>query len=431
MNLRTIIAFQFGDAEGIRETAHSRGALWTGAALTLITSIARNYDQTWILETPFWLFGNLLFSLVSSGLIFLLIYRLFIKRRIPLAIAPRSARLQYRSFLGMFWMTAPIAWLYAIPVERWFDSYTAAQCNIALLAVVSLWRVLLLARVISVTTGVGYAWTLLWTAFAASLEVLVVMFVSGFSDLGDSILRGMSGMRNSPEEDLLMGALGLVFQGAILVWFVSGMIALCRRDTETARPFPDVVPSRVPWFGLVVMAVAWSLIAIGPQRRLRNNFTHDGLVRNGDYEAAARYLNERSPKDFSHYKRLAPDPYAMEVWEHLSGVLDKLSKDDPEWVRKHYLYHMDATLSHRIYYSMQHRLAAYNSIVQAALRLPEGADLIERRRSELEEIQSKLKSFKLHVIDGEEKPDEQQKAQWASLVEGLDALISPAADETR
>lgn len=428
MNLSTIIAFQWGRAEAIRETSRSGGALWTGAALCLVTSIARNYDQTWILETPFWLFGNLLFSLVSSGLIFLLIYRLFIRRRIPKAIEPRSAWLQYRSFLGTFWMTAPIAWLYAIPVERWFDSYTAAQCNIALLAVVSFWRVLLLARVVSVTTGIDYPWTLLWTAFAASLEVLVVMFVSGFSDLGDSILRGMSGMRNSPEEDLLMGALGVVFWGALIVWFVSGMIALCRRNTQTARPFPKVVPSRVPWFGLVVMALAWSLIAIGPQRRLQNNFIHDRLVRAGDYEAAAGYLKSRQPGDFSHYKRFAPDPYASEVWEHLSGPLNLLAADDPKWVRQHYLYHMNAALSHMVHFSLQ-SFSLYDSIVQAALRLPEGAELVERRRTELKTLQSDMKLFKKYVVD--ETGDERLKAQWASFEEGLNALIGPANDEAR
>ena len=126
MNLRTIIQFQFGGADAIRETARSSGALWTGAALCLLTSIARNYDQTWILATPFWLIGNLLFSLVSSWVIFTLIYSGFVERRIPMAFLHVPFTPQYRSFLGMFWMTAPIAWLYAIPVERWLDSYSAA-----------------------------------------------------------------------------------------------------------------------------------------------------------------------------------------------------------------------------------------------------------------------------------------------------------------
>ena len=70
MTAGQILRFQFGRRDAIASAARGSGTLWTGAGLTLTAAIARNYDQTWIGETPLWLFGNLLFSLISSFLIF-------------------------------------------------------------------------------------------------------------------------------------------------------------------------------------------------------------------------------------------------------------------------------------------------------------------------------------------------------------------------
>ena len=82
-------------------------------------------------------------------------------------------------FMGLFWMTAPVAWLYALPVERFCDAMTAAKVNLILLAVVSLWRVLLIARVVQCLTGARYFAVLLWVLFAAAVEILVVILFGG------------------------------------------------------------------------------------------------------------------------------------------------------------------------------------------------------------------------------------------------------------
>ena len=57
----------------------------------------------------------------------------------------------YRTFLTFYWMTAPLAWLYAVPVERFLDPGLGnARPTSSLLAIVSVWRVLLITRAISV-----------------------------------------------------------------------------------------------------------------------------------------------------------------------------------------------------------------------------------------------------------------------------------------
>ena len=348
MNLRTILAFQFGNRGAIEKAANSSAAMWTGLILTLTVSIARNYDQTWILDSPMWLFGNVLFSLISSSLIFALIYGIFITKRFPHNNKTPNFAQQYRSFLGLFWMTAPIAWLYAIPVERWFDSYLAAQCNLALLGIVSLWRVLLLARVLSVVTRTRYARTLLWTLLVASTEIVAVMFIGLFTNTNRHIMEGMSGMRNSPEESMIMNALASVFMVSLGVWLATALVLAAWRNRSDIASFPTVSPSRVHWVPLIFVAVCWIATAIEPQRRLEHNSNYDHLLRSGKYDEAIAFIRSHQRDDFSHYKRLAPDPYAWEVWEHLGPILDRIEADDPLWLRKHYYEHMGAALSHSV-----------------------------------------------------------------------------------
>jgi len=385
MNFRTILAFQFGNRGAIEKAARGSGTLWTGLVLALTVGVARNYDQNWIMDSPLWLVGNVLFSLVSSWVIFALVYKLFLKRRFPESDKAPSFGRQYRSFLGLFWMTSPVAWLYAIPVECWFDSYQSAQWNLALLAVVSLWRVLLLARVFSVVTQTGYRRTLLWTLFVASTEVLVVMLLGVFSKFEEAVMAGMSGMRNSPEEGMLTDALGFVFMVSFGVWLVTFMTLPVWRNHAATKAFPEVARSRIPWVTLIVVALCWVGVAVGPQRRLENNSRYDRLVRAGKYDEAMTHLTSRNATDFSHYKRLAPDPYAWEVWKHLGPVLDRIGTDSPQWVREHYLYHMDGVFAHSVsaYSYFDDRSAIYAIVLSTARHLPEAQGFVEQHRDQL------------------------------------------------
>jgi hypothetical protein len=153
VNFWTILRFLFGNAPTIRGVARNRAALWTGISLVLLTGIARNYDQTYFLETPIWLIGPLVFSFFSGSFLYWILIRVIARRHIP---ADSRNRRQWTTFMAVFWMTAPVAWLYAIPVERFLDSYHAAQANIALLGIVSLWRVLLMGRIVSVLMQIHF-----------------------------------------------------------------------------------------------------------------------------------------------------------------------------------------------------------------------------------------------------------------------------------
>jgi hypothetical protein len=215
-----VFRFVFGNADTIRAVARSRAALWTSIVLVLLTGIARNYDQTFILESPMWLIGPLVFSFFSGSFLYLILIRGFARRHFP---QENRKEKQWATFMALFWMTAPVAWLYAVPVERFLDPYRAAQANITLLGIVSLWRVLLMSRIMSVLFEIRSLRALAWVLLAAAIEVYGVLFLNVFfgGSFSRQIFKSMAGMRNSPEEDLIGSVLGFVGSWSWVVLLVS------------------------------------------------------------------------------------------------------------------------------------------------------------------------------------------------------------------
>ncbi|HAV61227.1 MAG TPA: hypothetical protein DCY13_02540, partial [Verrucomicrobiales bacterium] len=267
----TIAQFLLGNESAIRAVASSSAAIWTGIALTMLTAFARSYDQTFILANPLlWLFGPLAFSLVSGTFLFRLTYG--IGARGTMAHTPDSRPAlwkHWRGFMGAFWLTAPIAWLYALPVERFFDSLTSTKINIGLLAVVALWRVLLMARVLQVVCQAPFRRTLLWVLGASFAEVLLVGFFGGA--FGKSLMASMGGMRNSPEEDLLLNAFGFV--ATVSFWGIPVVVLLLAvwRWPGPASEWPGLHPAAINWKPIVAAAVFWIGITIPAQLELRHN----------------------------------------------------------------------------------------------------------------------------------------------------------------
>ncbi len=347
MTAKDILAFQFGRADAIRTVATSSSAIWTGIVLVLLTAFARNYDQTYIPEKPFlWFFGPLLFSLVSGTWLFLITYGLCARLKMPDVDYARRPPLwrHWRGFMGAFWMTAPIAWLYAIPVERFFDSLTAAKANVALLAVVSLWRVLLMARVLQVVCSAPFVRTLLWVIAAASVEVIVLVVAGG--TFSKRIMAGMGGMRNSPEEEVLLRAFsqasGMAFWGFIIAF----LILAVWRWRGTAHQWPALVHSRVPIWFLAVAALAWALVTWPNQVTLRQNFTLEQHIANERWRDALDLLSTNDSASFAPARPLPPKLYEMSIYGEVLGLAGALRADDPVWVRAHVVNGLTVMRSH-------------------------------------------------------------------------------------
>jgi hypothetical protein len=376
VNLWTVFRFFFGNPGAIREIAANWAGLWTGIVLVLLTGIARNYDQTFFLETPMWLIGPLAFSLCSGSFLYLILVRGFARRHFPEGIQK-----QWPTFMALFWMTAPVAWLYAIPVERFLDPYRAAEANIGLLAIVSLWRVLLMSRVLSVLFEIHFCRALGWVLVAASFEVIVVIFLGAFfgGSLSRSILAGMSGMRNAPEENLLSSVLGAVWEWSWAVLVVCLFALAVLRFQGTIQPLPKLAPGKMPWVQLAILAVVWAGIAIEPQKEQQHFISHASLMDKKAYSEALAYLGKHQASDFPPSRRLEPNPYEYRVWQDLPPTIALLKPDTAPWIRNVYLNHVNATLTH---YSTQYdSVTNVAAMLSAIEQLPEGREWFRTNES--------------------------------------------------
>lgn len=131
-----------GHRHSVLAVARCPGALIVGAMFVLGAAFARHWDKAITL-------GNLISPYLISLATALLVFSI-VRGTVRLGEAPMSS---FPSFLGVYWMTAPLAWLYAIPVETFLSEYDATVVNLLLLLAVAAWRVALMVRATAVVLG--------------------------------------------------------------------------------------------------------------------------------------------------------------------------------------------------------------------------------------------------------------------------------------
>ena len=343
-----LIRYLLGQAAAIKAVAASRAAFPTGIALVFITTIPRNYDQTFILEAPGkWLFGNLAFSLVSGTWLYLVAYACTARLKTRNEAGQRPGFWSaWPAFMGLFWFTAPIAWLYAIPVERFLGELDAAKANLTLLGLVSVWRVALMIRVLCVVTGARIYAVTLWVLTSAFAETFLVTFFSGF--FARSIMAGMAGMRYSPAERVLMDAVGTVFVASLFGFPIAllGSAIVSRFSKATLTPFPEAASAKIPLHWLIATLVGWIVIALPAQHQTRRSAKLERLVRESKYADAVNYMASHRPADFAPTRQLPPKPFDFEVFEQLPGLISAVKTNHPVWVRQHFVVRMEQFTSH-------------------------------------------------------------------------------------
>jgi hypothetical protein len=262
--------------------------VWVGLLFVFGAALAREYDAENLLAQPWHLAIPLVASLVSAGLLFLALTLTITFKREGRPPLPELAR----RLLGVFWMTAPLAWAYAMPWERLLDAGPAATANLWTLAIVAVWRMALMVRVVNVLYGVRAL-----TAFWPIMLFADLLAFAALSTLDARILSLMGGVRlNDAEEVLRMGALMLmvaVFY-TTLVWAIGTLVVLVV-NLRTPKPFPvvpDVVASsdRRPWV-LAGVTIGLGLVALpftqAPQVR---RHAVESLLEKGAYDEGVELL---------------------------------------------------------------------------------------------------------------------------------------------
>jgi hypothetical protein len=332
VGIGTLLRYLTGGREAILEIAGNRHALWVGLLFVLSAGLAREYDGEDLLNEPWHLVLPLGASLVSSFLLFTVAYgAAILKGENGRAFFPR-----YLAFLGLFWLTAPLAWLYAIPYERFCTPVEAVRLNLITLGFVSAWRVVLMTRVLTVLMGWSVAAAVCLVLTFADMVALVLM-----NFLRVPLLDVMGGLRLSESERLVkdvaltVGCLGFLM---LPLFLVVGLVFVYR--SKAAWQASASAGGR-PRLGLVVLAVGsvlvWLPILPYTQPEQQRRRIVEKLAAQGERVEALRYMSSHPREAFPpHWVPPRPDLGYLRR-DYLDWLEDLSVVDTAPWVRETYI----------------------------------------------------------------------------------------------
>lgn len=189
-----IARYLIGSRAAINTIANTRGAIIVGLLLVLTASFARNYDGADLLHEPQALTHGIVVSTLNSFVIYCLVW-------LSVGKAARTTVpfwTGFRTFLTLFWMTSPMAWLYAIPYEHFLTPLQSIAANGWTLALVSVWRVAIITRVMAVVWNVRHRLILPIVLVFSSVAMAIASVYAPVP-----VVDFMGGMQHSPEERML------------------------------------------------------------------------------------------------------------------------------------------------------------------------------------------------------------------------------------
>ncbi|OWK37787.1 hypothetical protein [Fimbriiglobus ruber] len=335
MRVRTLFLFLTGDRQAILDLAADRRAVWVGLLFVLSAGFAREYDGQDLLREPWHLLVPVGASLAAASVLFLvacgrLLFRP--KKRPPLLTA-------YRSFLTLFWMTAPLAWLYAIPYERFLSPGSATSANLWTLALVAAWRVALMVRVVSVLTGRKTVSALVLVMTVADAAALTAVFLMPWP-----VLSGMGGVRQTESESAVSGATMTVACYGLFsapFWFFCGLNAVLSEKPVWQVPYAPAeatVPTRAVWALAVLSLVIWLPILPWTQaeQQLRSQVERD--MNSGRIAEGLDVLSAHAQSDFPPQWEPPPRIGYRASSPPILDVMDVLVvRECAPWVRQCYV----------------------------------------------------------------------------------------------
>jgi len=309
MTIKTLLKYLCGNRQAIFEVAGQPKLLWVGLLFVLSAGFAREYDQEDLWYEPWYLLIPLGASLVSSFVLYLFILP-FWKPALPNV----DYSLTYRSFLKLYWMTAPLAWLYAIPVERFLSSYDAVATNLWLLAIVAIWRVLLITRAIAVLRECPFYVVLAVVMLFSELLTLSALF---FSPLNPLLIMGGIAV---PAEDRLVRRTAELIYGigfftfplclilTPLAWKAVREHRLLTYEKATPLELPPTHPiARNLWVLAIFSLAIWIPVLPYSQPEQRNRRLAEELYDPEHPEKLVRFLSAHKRTDFPPHWEPPPE----------------------------------------------------------------------------------------------------------------------------
>jgi hypothetical protein len=379
VQVSTLFRYLIGDRRAIQAIATDRRALGIGLLFVLSAALAREYDGADLLHEPWYLFLPLGASLVSSFVLFSLVYAMAVMKRAP---GP-GFWAAYFSFLGVFWMTAPLAWLYAIPYERFLSAGDATAANLCTLGLVATWRVLLISRVISVLLGYRFVAALCIVLAFADTVVLIALAASPLQ-----IFAVMGGIRFTESQKVLYETGVTVAFGGICtlpIWGIAGLIFLCTGKPAWQMPLTDPPGRTQSGRDLLYIALAsvgiWVFLLPLPQQEQQLRYEVEHALNSGRIDEALGTMSEHSPDDFPPHWDPPPQLGFREKGLSMVSIFRAMERHPPAaWVQQLYFEKLRAFGSGGPFHELaDDDLTVVLKIMQ---RLPEGPATLQRWHKE-------------------------------------------------
>ncbi|WP_182865650.1 hypothetical protein [Stieleria mannarensis] len=337
--------FLIGHRASIERTIASKASLALGAVLVATAALAREYDAISFLHQPLDLLAPFAASVLVSAILFVVLRCFHAITRID---NPAGIVEDYRIFLSGYWMTAPLAWLYAIPIETMADEVAALRFNLTLLSIVSIWRVLLLARFVSVRYRVSLLAALSWVLAPCMAIAVVALFQRIMS-----MVSIMGGLRLTETQQILLefrsNVFGLSFYGFIpaLLLGIGLAIAAQKNGNRTAmRRFLPSVTSRSTWaIPIVALAVLAAAACCFQPDRYRAAEV-DRLLIDGRLDEAISMMQQHGRDQFPSVWDPPPEfPTRRTPVPPMSELLTAIQQHQPDsWVVDRLLVQADELL---------------------------------------------------------------------------------------
>ena len=392
-----------GERSAIEQVAQSRDCLWLALSFVLLAGFFREYDQEPLWYEPWHLLIPLVASTVIAGLLFWLFTSMFRRNE---KHPWRWDR--FRQLLTCVWMTAPLAAIYAIPVERFSSAADSVRWNLWFLGIVSVWRVALISRVLSVLFDVR-----MLVAFYPVMMVSDSLMVFLVAQIPLPLLQIMGGINLSESEIVLSESrLVLLALGTLSwpVWLGGAIWSFTSPPSGTlldADPGSEPVPlrnSRVAGrcFGLVAVGFAIMLTACvltQPEQSRRHRV--ESLLADGYPDQVVEIMSQVQLSDFPPHwdppPRINWGGDRHQIFKVLGAALSR--PDPPAWVVDLYA---DKLLQYRGFGEYRHREFLHRRSTEELIVL---ADLIERNpeweQRMTPESSPSLRCFIVDALNGE------------------------------
>ncbi|QDV40214.1 hypothetical protein Enr13x_00200 [Stieleria neptunia] len=345
MRLIDVAGFLIGRRCSIERVIASKASLALGAALVATAALAREYDAVSFIHQPLDLLAPLAASIFVSAIVFAVVRCFHAITAIP---HPGSTADDYRVFLSGYWMTAPLAWLYAIPIETMTDEISALRFNLTLLSIVSIWRVLLFARFVSVRYRVSLNAALCWVLAPCMAIAVVALFQQILS-----MVSIMGGLRLTETQQILLdfrsNVFGVAFYGFIPTLLLGIGLAVAIRKHAESIAVPRFRPSvlqRWTWAIPVLAFVGFTIAAVFFQPPRYRAAQVDQLLTDGRIDEAITLMQRQGEDRFPSVWDPPPHfPTRRKPTPPISDLLAAIGRNQPErWISDQLLVQADELL---------------------------------------------------------------------------------------